>query len=145
VTAVGPIASMATIYFNTVHKNKDEDTKHDQMNYYLQALAGLGLIEASEFLPFAANIVGNAADIYDLYIIAANETIARGTSERQFTEYFRQMHPELYARAYGNPVQVIDAVLKDAPTQQQLPDEEKDLGRLVDDGNPNMPWPPEGQ
>jgi hypothetical protein len=69
-------------------------------------VAGLGLVEALEYIP-VANELANIADAFDFYIMAANQVIASGTSRKQFEAYFRKNFPELYAAAIGEG-EVID-------------------------------------
>jgi hypothetical protein len=110
-SSVGPVAALATMYFDTVARNKDPETRREQATFFAKAAIGLALIEGSEFLPIAGELA-NIADTIDLYIMAANQTIAHGTSRKQFEEYFQKNHPGLYSEAYGN---VIDVVAKDVP------------------------------
>jgi len=153
VGAVMPLVSLGVIYFNTVRRNLDPATKREQGIFYLKAATGLVGIEASEFIPFAGELIGNSFDVYDLYVIAANQTIARGTSRGQFDAYFQQNFPELYARAVGGPI--IDAVAKDVPAEKKeivtaadkgiVPGAGEDIAPGADEGMVPNEWPPEGQ
>jgi hypothetical protein len=61
-----------------------------------------------------------AADPIDLYVIAANQTIAKGTSRKQFDAYFKKNYPGLYVNAVGAG-DIVDAKFTDLTPEDIAP------------------------
>lgn len=112
---VPALAALITLGVDTVGKNPDPKTKAAQRDAYLGWLLKLAAVEASEFIPLIGTILGNVGDVFDLYVMAANDVIKKGTSKNQFEDYFQNNFPELYAKTVGGPIIDVEAKAPAAP------------------------------